>query len=203
MFRQSRLLYCSNFEMDDYLTWSDSFCSGSYFHHTTYVEFFFPCQWQTSSSHTSLGGCLEGHSTSVDLANSSYSQGDASLWHSGGMSGLLARVLAGLGVQPAAACGKGQLYHSASSLALLKSSDTCTSSTGKVAWLANCVVRKSRCHKNNLSQDKLSLPLMKLLCVQLPVMYFAVQDLWERSFTLLLTYLYLAVFSIRDGFKTM
>ena len=90
-FKQGRLLYCPNFEMDDCLAWGDSFCSGSYFCCATYAGFFFLCQWETSSSCMSLGSCLEVHSTTLDLANSSYSQADASLLHSWVMLGLLLR----------------------------------------------------------------------------------------------------------------
>lgn len=52
-------------------------------------------------------------------------------------------------------------------------------------------MRKSRCCRNNPSWKKLSLSPMKLLCVQLPVMYFAVQGLSQPSFTFVLTRLYL------------
>lgn len=170
-FWRGRLLYCPNFDMGDCLAWGDSFCSGSYFCCATYAGFFFLSQWQTSSSSTSLGSCLEGNPT-LDLAHSSYSQADARGLHGRVMSGLLLR---------SAGTTTGRLGWKAG---ICRALDTCTRSAEKPAWFADRVVRKSRCHKNNPSWKKLSLPPMKLLCVQLPAMVFAAQGL---SFAYVLT----------------
>lgn len=78
----------------------------------------------------------------------------------------------------------------------LKGVDSSTRFAGRLAWLADRVVRKSRCCRNNPSWKKLSLSPMKLLCVQLPVMNFAVQGLSEPSFTFVLTHLCLEVCNV-------
>jgi len=90
-----------------------------------------------------LGSCLEDHSTTLGLENGSCSQADASLLHSRVTQGLLA----GLWEQPQAGWDGGQ----ASAVPCLRRLDACARSVGKPAGLADRVVRKSRCHKNNPS----------------------------------------------------
>lgn len=152
-----------------------------------YASFFFHCWWETSSSCMAIECpyCLEGHSTTLNLGNSSSS----SNWHNP-VEQLSDVELLLRSIGATDRLGRQQV----SAMESLKRLDT--RSAGKLTWLADRIVRKSRCYKNNPSWKKLSLPPMKLLCVQLPTMYFAVQGQSGRSFTYVLTYLYLAVCNI-------
>lgn len=98
----------------------------------------------------------------------------------------------GLWEQPQAGCSGEPIP----AVCCLRGVDTCTRFAGRLAWLADRVGRKSRCCRDNPSWKKLSLSPMKLLCVQLPVMYFAVQGLSRPSFTFVLTHLYLEVCNV-------
>lgn len=181
--RRGRLLYCPNFDMGDCLAWGDSFCSGSYFCCATYAGFFFSIPVRDI-----LLQHIPGKLGTAQLL----------IWHivltlkptQGCCTAECCQGCSwGLREQPRA----GWAGEQGSAVHCLKRLDTCTRSAEKPAWFADRVVRKSRCPKNNPSWKKLSLPPMKLLCVQLPAMVFAVQGL---SFAYVLTYPCVAVCNI-------
>lgn len=175
--------------MSDCLAWGDRFYSGSYFCYATSVEAF-SVSVRGILPHMALGSCLEGQSTTLDLVNIivlTLKPMQACCTAEWGLGLLLRSVRA-----PTGWLGwRAGICH-----ALSKETWHLHHICWKLAWLADSAVRKSRCRKNNPSWKKLLLSPMKLLCVQLPAMCFAVHGLSKQSLTYVLTYLYLAVCNI-------